>query len=85
MSDSTSTPPQILEPDFTKTDALATYGIRFGRFIYGWNHFLLSRWESSTQVGVQNLSGCCVTVCWAVGPCTVLEPVRVASRGLASP
>jgi hypothetical protein len=45
--------------------------------------FLLSRREWSTQVGIQNLSGCCVTVCWAVGPCTVLEPIRVASRGLA--
>jgi hypothetical protein len=37
MSNSTSTPPRIPEPYFTKTDALATYGVRFGRSIYGWN------------------------------------------------
>jgi hypothetical protein len=47
--------------------------------------FLLSRWELSKQVGIQNLSGCCVTICWAVGTCTVLEPIRVAFRGLARP
>jgi hypothetical protein len=47
--------------------------------------FLLSPQESLTQVGVQNLTGCCVTVFWVVGPCTVLKPVRVASRGLARP
>jgi hypothetical protein len=45
--------------------------------------FLLSRRESLTQVDVQNLLGCCVTVRWAVGPCTVLKPVRIASRELA--
>jgi hypothetical protein len=38
MSNSTSTPPRIPKADFTKTDALATYGIRFGRSIYSWNH-----------------------------------------------
>jgi hypothetical protein len=38
MSNSTSTPPRIPEPDFTKIDALATYGVRFGCSIYGWNH-----------------------------------------------
>jgi hypothetical protein len=37
MSNSTSTSPRILELDFTKTDALTTYGVRFGRSIYGWN------------------------------------------------
>jgi hypothetical protein len=37
MSNSTSTPPRIPEPDFTKIDALATYGVGFGRSIYGWN------------------------------------------------
>jgi hypothetical protein len=37
MSNSTSTPPRILELDFTKTDALATYGVRIGCSIYGWN------------------------------------------------
>jgi glucose uptake protein GlcU len=46
---------------------------------------LLSRQESSTQVGIQNLSGCCVTVCWAVGPCTMLKPVRVASVATCTP
>jgi hypothetical protein len=97
--DSTSTPPRIPESHFTKIDALATYGVVFGRSIYGWNQnfielpmalvptskFLLSRQESSKQMVIQNLSGCCVTVCWAVRPCTVLEPIRVASRGLAHP
>jgi hypothetical protein len=47
--------------------------------------FLLSQREPLTQVGIQNLLGCYVTVYWAVGPCTVLEPIRVASRGLAHP
>jgi hypothetical protein len=37
ISNSTSTPPRIPEPDFTKIDALATYGVGFGRSIYGWN------------------------------------------------
>jgi hypothetical protein len=37
MSNSTSTPLRIPEPYFTKTDALATYGVRFGCSIYGWN------------------------------------------------
>jgi hypothetical protein len=36
-SNSTSTPPQIPEPDFTKIDTLATYGVGFGCSIYGWN------------------------------------------------
>jgi hypothetical protein len=38
MPNSTSTPPRISEPYFTKTDALATYGVGFGCSIYGWNH-----------------------------------------------
>jgi hypothetical protein len=42
--------------------------------------FLLSRRELWKQVDV-----CCVTIFWAAGPCIVLEPVRVASRGLACP
>jgi hypothetical protein len=37
MSNLTSTPPRIPEPYFTKTDALATYRVRFGRSIYSWN------------------------------------------------
>jgi hypothetical protein len=37
MSNSTSTPPRIPECDFTKTDTLATYRVRFGCSIYGWN------------------------------------------------
>jgi hypothetical protein len=37
MFNSTSTPPRIPEPDFTKTEALATYGVRFGHSIYVWN------------------------------------------------
>jgi hypothetical protein len=31
------TQPWIPEPNFTKIDALAIYGVRFGRSIYGWN------------------------------------------------
>jgi hypothetical protein len=34
MSNSTSNPPRISEPDFTKTDALATYGVGFRRSIW---------------------------------------------------
>jgi hypothetical protein len=41
MSNSTSTPPRIPESDFTKTDALATYRVGFGRSIYGWNQNLI--------------------------------------------
>jgi hypothetical protein len=37
MSNSTSIPTRISEPYFTKTDALATYGVGFGRSIYVWN------------------------------------------------
>jgi hypothetical protein len=37
MSNSTSTPPRIPKPYFTKTDALATYEVRFGCSMYGWN------------------------------------------------
>jgi hypothetical protein len=37
MSNSTSTPPRIPEPNFTKTNALATYGLGFGHSIYFWN------------------------------------------------
>jgi hypothetical protein len=75
MSNSTSTPPRIPEPDFTKIDALTTYGVGFGFYIWlelefhrasngtgPTSKFLLNRRESSTQVDVQNLSGCCVTV-----------------------
>jgi hypothetical protein len=39
-SNSTSTPPQIPEPDFTKIDAQATYGVGFGRSIYRWTRIL---------------------------------------------
>jgi hypothetical protein len=34
MSNSTSTPPRIPEPDFTEIDALATYGVGFGFYIW---------------------------------------------------
>jgi hypothetical protein len=37
MSNSTSTPPRIPEPYFTKTNALTIYRVGFGRSIYGWN------------------------------------------------
>jgi hypothetical protein len=36
-------------------------------------------------VDVQNLSRCCAAVFWVVGPCIVLEPIRVASRDLCTP
>jgi hypothetical protein len=36
-SNLTPTPHRIPEPDFTKIDALATYGVGFGCSIYGWN------------------------------------------------
>src|SRR6266542_1091985 len=49
------------------------------------SNFHLSQRELSKQVDVQNLSGCCVTVFWPVGPCIVLESIRAASRGLARP
>jgi hypothetical protein len=32
-----TSPPRIPEPYFTKTNALVTYGVRFGRSIYDWN------------------------------------------------
>src|SRR5438128_2279401 len=49
------------------------------------SNFYLSQRESSKQVDVQNLSGCCATIFWPVGPCIVLESIRGASRGLARP
>jgi hypothetical protein len=30
-------------------------------------------WESSKQLDVQNLSGCCITIFWAIGPCILSE------------
>src|SRR5438105_14896583 len=49
------------------------------------SNFHLSQRELSKQVDIQNLSGCCATIFWAVGPCIVLESFRGASRGLARP
>src|SRR6266542_4489748 len=49
------------------------------------SEFHRSQRETSKQVSIQNLSGCCVTVFWPVGPCIVLESIRGASRGLARP
>src|SRR5438128_10267016 len=48
-------------------------------------NFHLSQQESSKLVDIQNLSGCCATIFWPVGPCIVLESIRDASRGLARP
>jgi hypothetical protein len=45
--------------------------------------YLLSRKESSTQVGIQNLTGCCATVFWAVGPCW--SPLGLRPGGLHTP
>src|SRR5438132_3554794 len=49
------------------------------------SNFHLSQQESSKQVDVKNLSGCCATIFWPVGLCIVLESIRGASRGLARP
>jgi hypothetical protein len=46
---------------------------------------LMPRAAGPFKVLAQDLTGCCVTVFWAVGPCTVLKPIKVASRGLARP
>jgi hypothetical protein len=53
MPNSTSTPPRIPEPYFTKTDALATYGVGFGYSIYAWNQNFIEL--PMAPVGVQNL------------------------------
>ena len=42
---------------------------------------LWNQQESSKQVSVQNLSGCCDTVFWSVGPFIVLEPIRGRVQG----
>ena len=47
--------------------------------------YLLSQRESSKQVGIQNLSGCCATVFWAVRLCIVLEPIRARPGVLHAP
>jgi hypothetical protein len=61
MSNSTSTPPRIPEPYFTKTDALATYEVGFGRSIYGWNqNFIelpMTLVPPSESMGIINTSG----------------------------
>jgi hypothetical protein len=48
-------------------------------------NWIRSQQESSKQVSVQILFWCCDTVCWAVGPCIVSEPIRGESRGHAHP
>ena len=47
--------------------------------------YYLSRRESSKQVDVQNLSRCCVTVFWVVGPCIVSGPMGARHRIGARP
>ena len=47
--------------------------------------FVRSRRESSKQVNVQNLSRCCDTIFWAVGPCIVLGSMMDVARGLCMP
>src|SRR5438034_11448124 len=49
------------------------------------SNFHLSQRESSKQVDVQNLSGCCATIFWPVGPCIVLESIRVRPGVLHAP
>ena len=41
---------------------------------------LWNQQESSKQVSIQNLPGCCDTYFWSVGPCIVFGPIRGASR-----
>jgi hypothetical protein len=45
----------------------------------------LRRQESSKQVDVQNLSGCCVTVFWDIGMCIMSEPMGARPRVGAGP
>jgi hypothetical protein len=45
----------------------------------------LRRQESSKQVDVQNLSGCCVTVFWSIGLCIMSEPMGARPRVGAGP
>jgi hypothetical protein len=72
MSNSTSTPPRIPEPYFTKTDALATYGVGFGRSIYGWNLWqnrLNYSGSSALMIAAQLQSAQCTshgTIPWSV-------------------
>jgi hypothetical protein len=40
----------------------------------------MRRRESSKQVDILNLSGCCATDFWAIGPCIVSEPMRARPR-----
>jgi hypothetical protein len=63
----------------TKNDAQVTYEVGFGRWLEAEFHdasngiglrpkFVLSQRESSKEVNIQNLSGCCANTFWAVGP-----------------
>jgi hypothetical protein len=36
--------------------------------------FHLSQQKLSKQVDIQNLSGCCAVIFWAIGPCIVFKP-----------
>src|SRR5438128_4588430 len=78
--------PKLMPRTHTDTvlDVLYMDGREFHRASNGTNptsNFHLSQRESSKQVDVQNLSGCCATIFWPVGPCIVLESIRGASRG----
>src|SRR6266540_1407367 len=98
-SNSTSSPPRNPGAGRTKIDVQDAYRLRFQRFLIPWkdnfitfpmppvftSKFHRSQRETSKQVSIQNLPGCCVTVFWPVGPCIVLESIRGASRGLACP
>jgi hypothetical protein len=46
-----------------------------------WPKFIRSRWESSTQVDIQNLFRCCDAVFWSFGPCIVSGPIRGTFKG----
>jgi hypothetical protein len=82
MSNLTLTPPRLPEPDFTKTDALATYGVGFGRSIYGWNQNFIDLPIVNTSGHPESVRVLCHRLlgCW---PVYRVGAVRVASRGLA--
>jgi hypothetical protein len=79
QKNSSSSPVRSPGPVHTKNDAQVTYEVGFGRWLEAEFHdvsngiglrpkFVLSQRESSKEVNIQNLSGCCANTFWAVGP-----------------
>jgi hypothetical protein len=80
----------------TKIITEITYGLCFGRSLYGWkdknsNESNLTSehhpipGETSKQWGVQNLSGCGLAIFWPDGLCIELSPIGVHPRVGARP